>query len=155
MPGYCPPAPSRNLVVVLGATAILVVVAALVWPIVAAPRSFAAHRDSQLTRALIETAYGEVYRALPPSPGWPPLTTLHARFPELKVGNRVAQAFAAKENGYVLASWVEGLPPATRQDFLFGLDLIISDSGQDPVRMEELINRFHRCFLALNSAPRG
>lgn len=146
--------PSRLPLIAMAVSIPLLTIAALaclsttnIWPFT--PTN---EENTQLNRALIETIYGDAYRTLPATPDWAPLRTLHARHPALQTTERLAQAFAAKENGYVLVGWVESLPPASRQDFLYGLDLVIDDARVRGEVVEAVINRFRGRFVAVGGA---
>lgn len=100
----------------------------------------------QFERAMISTIYGERYRTLPATPNRPPLYTLHNRYPELATPEIVQDAFTNAENGYVLLMWIGELPAQRREDFLFGLELVIGDVRRRGGDLAQATNRFHDNF---------
>lgn len=98
-------------------------------------------------RALITSVQGSAYRALPPSTGPDPLMAIRNRYSELELAQPVTGAFSNRDNGYVLLMWLGELTPAARQEFLWGLGLVIDETGRRQGDVACAINQFHDAFI--------
>lgn len=97
-------------------------------------------------RALITSIQGSEYRNLPDSGDAEPLKAVRNRYPELELDPPVIRAFGNRDNGYVLLMWLGELPAERRQEFLWGLGIVIDEVARREGDVAGAVNRYREEF---------
>lgn len=97
-------------------------------------------------RALITSIQGSEYRNMPDSGDAKPLKAVRNRYPELELDPGVIRAFGNRDNGYVLLMWLGELPAQRRQEFLWGLGIVIDEAARREGDIAGAVNRYQEEF---------